>query len=370
MEIGFATEGGDGGSGGTSRSRRLKLALTLAIVAICVAVVLVFFRPSGLGEGLRAAEEANPWWLGLAFIPSALAFVCYAALFRAVVARSSPEEVGERFTWPSTLVSTLAAQAATTVVSAGGAGALAVMGWVLRKAGLQARDTVSRLMAFLVLLYAVYVGSLLIFGLGLGLEIIPGKSPPGVTLIPALLAAIAIVLVALIALLPSGVEALIQRVASGTGKRAAIARKVLRAPATLGEGIRLAWKLVRRPKVALRVIPPAIGYWACNIGVLWMTLQAVGEPTSVPVVVQAFFVGMLANLIPLLPGGAGTVEGAMTASLVAFGVPAGPALAAALTYRLIAFWLPTLVELAAWTRLPGIVRRWEPAAREQPAVSG
>jgi uncharacterized membrane protein YbhN (UPF0104 family) len=47
---------------------------------------------------------------------------------------------------------------------------------------------------------------------------------------------------------------------------------------------------------------------------------------------MAYFVGQLGNTLPL-PGGVGGVEGALFGVLVAFGEPAGPALAGVLAYR-------------------------------------
>ncbi|MGI9643702.1 MAG: lysylphosphatidylglycerol synthase transmembrane domain-containing protein, partial [Ilumatobacteraceae bacterium] len=42
------------------------------------------------------------------------------------------------------------------------------------------------------------------------------------------------------------------------------------------------------------------------------------------------------------PGGLGALESAMIAGLTGFGLPAGPAVSATLTFRLATFWLPIL----------------------------
>ena len=55
---------------------------------------------------------------------------------------------------------------------------------------------------------------------------------------------------------------------------------------------------------------------------------------------MAYYVGMLANLLPL-PGGIGGVDGGMIGALIAFDVDGGAALVAVLSYRFFAFWLPT-----------------------------
>ena len=59
---------------------------------------------------------------------------------------------------------------------------------------------------------------------------------------------------------------------------------------------------------------------------------------------------MLGNLLPL-PGGVGGVEGGMIGAFVAFGEPAGVAVVAVLAYRLVSFWLPTVVGGPAYLAL-------------------
>ena len=74
---------------------------------------------------------------------------------------------------------------------------------------------------------------------------------------------------------------------------------------------------------------------------------------------MAYFTGMLANLLPL-PGGLGGVEGGMIGALIGFGVDDGLAVAAVLSYRVFAYWLPILPGALAYVGLVRIVRAWEP----------
>jgi hypothetical protein len=66
---------------------------------------------------------------------------------------------------------------------------------------------------------------------------------------------------------------------------------------------------------------------------------------------------MLGNLLPL-PGGLGGVEGAMIGAFVAFGVNLDLAVLAVLSYRAIAFWLPTPLGAVAYLQLRRTVARW------------
>jgi len=102
----------------------------------------------------------------------------------------------------------------------------------------------------------------------------------------------------------------------------------------------------------------AVAWWAFDIAVLWACFHAFGEPPTIPVLVMAYFTGMLGNLLPL-PGGIGGVEGGMIGALIAFDVPSGLAVVSVLSYRAFAFWLPTIPGLLAYVGLRRTVRNWE-----------
>jgi hypothetical protein len=99
-------------------------------------------------------------------------------------------------------------------------------------------------------------------------------------------------------------------------------------------------------------------WWAFDIAVLWACFKAFGASPAIAVIVVAYFVGTLANTLPL-PGGIGGVEGGMVGALVAFGVDPGLALIAVLAYRGFAFWLPILPGVIAYLTLRRTVSTWE-----------
>ena len=80
-------------------------------------------------------------------------------------------------------------------------------------------------------------------------------------------------------------------------------------------------------------------WWAFDIATLWACFEAFGASPAVGVLVVGYFVGMLANTLPL-PGGVGGVDGGMIGAFVAFGVDPAAAIVAVLAYRFFAFWLP------------------------------
>ena len=102
----------------------------------------------------------------------------------------------------------------------------------------------------------------------------------------------------------------------------------------------------------------AIGWWYFDIATLWACFHAFGLAPPFAVVVMAYFIGQLGNVLPL-PGGVGGVEGAMVGAFVGFGVEAGLALVAVLTYRAFAFWLPTIPGAVAYLQLRKTVQRWK-----------
>ena len=84
---------------------------------------------------------------------------------------------------------------------------------------------------------------------------------------------------------------------------------------------------------------------------------------AIAVVVLGYFVGMVANTIPL----PGAVSGGMVGVLLAFGVEADLALASVLSYRALAIWLPAPVGLAALGSLRRTVARWGAEEAGEPA---
>ena len=100
-------------------------------------------------------------------------FGAYVALFRGVV--------GERvkLRWKDSYDITMAGLAATRLFSAGGAGGIVLTYWALRKAGMPRKETAARMVAFLVLLYAVYMVTLVINGILMRTGVFSGPGAAG-----------------------------------------------------------------------------------------------------------------------------------------------------------------------------------------------
>jgi uncharacterized protein (TIRG00374 family) len=260
-----------------------------------------------------------------------------------------------RLTWRESLQITMAGVAATRLFSAAGAGGIALTAWALRRSGLEPRLVACRMLAFLSLLYAVYMGALVVDGILLRTGVFPGPAPLAFTVIPAALGGLAIAVFLAMSLIPADFERRLSRWAGGGRKRLARwAGRAATAPATVATGVRTALALVRERHPGLL---GAFAFWTFDIAVLWACFHAFGDPPSKAVIVMAYFVGLLGNVLPL-PGGIGGVEGGMIGSFLAFGVPGGLAVVAVLSYRAFAFWLPTIPGAVAYVQLRRTVSRW------------
>ena len=62
--------------------------------------------------------------------------------------------------------------------------------------------------------------------------------------------------------------------------------------------MRTAIDYLRHPQRGALAVAGAVGFWAANIGILWASFEAFGGDVAFGVLVQGFFVGMAANLIP------------------------------------------------------------------------
>ena len=139
-----------------------------------------------------------------------------------------------------------------------------------------------------------------------------------------------------------------------TGTFGRIAQKLASVPAATSAGLRDALHHLRSQDPALL---GAILFWAFQIAVLWAAFHAFGDAPPLAVLIQAFFVGMLGNLLPI-PGGVGGVEGGMIGAFAAFGVDAGLAVVAVLVFRAFTFWLPLAARRDRLLQLRARVEVW------------
>jgi uncharacterized protein (TIRG00374 family) len=338
--------------------RRKLFSLLLLFFLLVVAIYVLAPKLLGLDEALSRFDDAKWYWVVIAVACNVAAFAAYVALFRGVLGGTRDDEVHRRLDARASYEITMAGLAATRIFSAAGAGGIALTYWALRKAGMPRRRSACRLVAFLTLMYGVYLLALVLFGILLRTGVLPGDAPFGGTVVPAAIAAGVMALILLIALIPGDVERRIESLAGGY-RRKRFVQRLATGPATVATGVRTALAYVRHLRRGALAVGGAVGFWGANIAVLWASFEAFGGEVPFGVLVQGFFLGMAANLVPSPAGGVGSVDAGMIAAFVLFGIPTAVVFPAVLMYRVIAFWLPIPPGVLAYFQLRRTVARWE-----------
>ena len=340
------------------RNRRRVASLALAIVLMLVAIYVVFPRVVGVEHALDRLDHAKWYWVAVAvgFLP--VAFFSYAMLFRGVLGGREDDEVKQRLDLRASYQITMAGFTATVLFSAAGAGGVALTYWALRKAGMRRRRAACRMVAFLVLLYTVYLLSLIVFGVLLRTGVLPGDNPLSATIVPAVVAGVALVILAAMALLPQDFERRMEALKERESRLARTVGRLATAPAIFASGVRTAIAYVRHPVRSIGAISGALGWWVGQIGILWASFHAFGVEVPLGVVVQGYFLGMVANLLPSPAAGVGTVDAGLIGAFVVFGQPAETVFPAILTFRLIGTWLPIPLGIWGFVQLRKTVQGW------------
>jgi uncharacterized protein (TIRG00374 family) len=332
-------------------TRRTVVLGGLFVVLCIIFLTAVLPQLAGLGDTWKEVKDGDPLWLIVAGVFTAFSFGGYVVLFQGVYVRD-----GFRLTAVESYQITMAGLAATRVFAAGGAGGIALTAWALRRAGMPKRAVADQTLAFLVLTYGVYMAAVVVGGFGLYFGILPGSQDWAITLLPAIIGLVAFGIALLASLTPTDLQRRLDGYARRHGRVGRLAQWAANLPAAISSGIRISVSLVRAGDPALA---GSIAYWGFNIAILWAAFHAFGEAPPWAVIVMGYFVGMLANLLPL-PGGVGGVDGGMIGAFVAFGGESRDSIVVAvLTYRLFAFYLPTIPGAIAYFQLRRTVARWK-----------
>ncbi len=287
----------------------------LEVLAAFVAVGLVALLAPGLGEVRDKLAGADPAWLVLGVVLEVASCLSYVVMFRPVfcshMARRTSAELG------------LSELGVGSLVPAGGLGGLALGVWALRRGGMPGDLIARRTIAFFLIKSAANFAAVAVIGTAMWLGVGPSLSP-ALTILPA---ALALLVLAGVALLPD-----------------VLARRAQ----ALADGVREALALLRRGDPA--VILGSLGYWAFDNVVLWVCFRAFGPAPPLTVVLMGYLIGQLGGLLPL-PGGLGGIEGGLVGTLVVYGVGLAPAVAAVLAYRVIQFWIPLILGVPAFVSL-------------------
>jgi uncharacterized membrane protein YbhN (UPF0104 family) len=302
----------------SGRPRIVRQLVTMALLGAMVLALLA--SVPALRGVLREIRYMNPIWLGVAIALELASDVSFVVLFRRFF---------DRLPAPETRALAWTEQATGALLPGGGAGGLAIGGWLAHLAGAPLEWIVRRSGGVFFLTSAVNGATVI----GAGLALVLGAAGPhnfARAGLPALLVALG---VASVAVLPLVVRSRpntprwIRGISAGVDDAE---QTTFRHPS---------WRLAG-----------SLGYLGFDMAVLWTCLHAFGDTTSVPALVLAYNIGYLANALPI-PGGIGVLDAGLTGALVLYGVSGTHAVAAVLVYHAIALWVPGLGGFLAYLRL-------------------
>jgi uncharacterized membrane protein YbhN (UPF0104 family) len=295
--------------------------LTVVVLAICVGAVVL--AVPDLRPVVREIEQINPALVIAAVALELASCLSFVVIFR-LFFKPIPAPAAREMAWSQ--------MGSGALLPGGGVGSLAVGGWLLHLAGMSTPQILRRSSGLFFLTSAINVIVLAAGGLVLLVGIGGGPHDVLRTGLPVAVAVAAVIVVL-------GLPRVMRRISSR-----------LPAPAWLedvGTGIPAARDALLRPSWRLL---GALGYLLFDIAVLWTTLAAVGPAPPVAALAVAYLAGYLPNVVPI-PGGIGILDAGLVGALGLYGLPLAHAAAAVLVYHAIAFWVPTLGGMLAYTRL-------------------
>jgi uncharacterized protein (TIRG00374 family) len=325
-------------------SRRKVREQLLFLTGVVLAVVAVVTLLPGL-EGLRTRlSHADPVWLVLGAGLKVLSGLGYVAIFRMVFCR--------RMSWRVSYQIGMSELGANALLPTGGAGGLALGAWALKRGGMPTAEIARRTAAFFMLTSVANVTGVVLIGVGLAVRVLPGETNLALTLLPAAIAAAAIVGSLLAGRSSAGLHRRLDRnEANGSSRHSTLALKTLVA---IADGVNEAVALLREGNAWL--IGGILAYLVFDVMILGATFRAFGAAPPLAILGMAYLIGELGGLIPV-PGGIGGVDAGLVGTFVLYNVPITAVASAVLAYRAIALWVPAILGSAAFVSLRRTLRR-------------
>ncbi|HEY3728184.1 MAG TPA: lysylphosphatidylglycerol synthase transmembrane domain-containing protein [Solirubrobacteraceae bacterium] len=300
-----------------------------------VLVALVLALP-GLGSLRAHLAHAAPGWVAAGAAFELLSALCYVMIFRSVFCA--------RMGWRLSCQIGMAEQAANSLLSASGAGGLAVGVWALRRLGMSRERIARRTAAFFLLTSLANVAGVILFA-ALYLLGVLGHDP-NPTLTYSFGAAALIATTFVLALPTVLAHQPLRRAPAARSDKLTSMLRLLRY--SLAEGVRDGLMLLRQR--SLGVIAGSLGTAAFDLAVLGACFRAFGGSPPIGVLVLGYLIGQLGGNLPL-PAGLGGIEGGLVGTFALYHQPVAGATAAVLVYHAISLWMPALLGSAALVKL-------------------
>jgi uncharacterized membrane protein YbhN (UPF0104 family) len=312
-----------------ARLDRIRPRTAVSLAAFAAAFYFVLPQLGDVGETAEAASQANWWWL-VPMLFGAAATIAFAALaFVAAVPEPIPYLPALRMQVASSFVSRIAP--ANT-------GTLAVGVRFLQRSGLDPGPAAAAVGLCALAGFVVHLSLMGAFLLWVGSSDVGFSLPEADVLF----------IVIAVALSASGLV---------IGLVPAVRRRVL--PPLVEQARNAASSLADVLTDPLRVvglIGGSTGITSSFILTLAASVAAFDGGVSFPEIGAAYLVAAALGSAAPTPGGLGAVEGALLAALTGYGMPAGNAVPAVLTFRLVTYWLPML---PGWLMFQQMQRREE-----------
>ncbi len=350
-------------------ARRALITLVAAAILVAGAIALIGHL-SDYSRILDIADEADLSWLAVCAAGEILAYVGYILAYHDLArARGGPR----MSYWTVSRVVALGFGATAIGSSAGG---LAIDFWALHRAGAPVHEAARRILALNTLEWAVLAVAAMISSALILAGV--GAAPLGMTVAWLIVVPLCVLAAAWVSAPRRGerLSTVPPRVANprggGPGGWWPYLRRalVIGLADAIGGVVFVRWLLLN----ARRQLRGLLGYpiyWTGQLMVVYAALRAFDADVGLAPLVVAFTTGYVVTALPLPAGGAGGIEAALALTLNAVGVPLESALLAAVTYRIVAFWLPlipTLVLLPTIRRLDEDLPR-TPREEPEPAMA-
>ncbi len=303
---------------GRVAARRRAIARVVASVVAFTLVIVLAIRVPAAAHDFTATFERITWarlpWLGVAALVEMVSLSFYAAAQHFLL---DAGHVRVRFPVLVALVT-----AATSITMLVPVGAVPASGWLATQYRSRGAPTTLALWAVLAGGFAATVTMLFL--------LLAGAAVAGV--------ASNVLLIALGAFLAAGsagfvvvvhhldrFTAWLQRRWPSAGRRV-----------TVGAIEMSGWRV--RPSKGAGVLAFSTANWLADCACLAAVFALIGLPVPWRALLFAYAASQVAGSLVPLPGGLGAVEGGLVGALVATGASAGHALAAAIVYRVVAYW--------------------------------
>jgi uncharacterized protein (TIRG00374 family) len=317
------------------RPLRLHILRWASILVVCGLLVhFLLPRLDSIEESLRTARTLTPWAIALAVVAEALSYVSNGGVLQSVVCLA-----GEKLSLRRAVAIEFGA-GTVALVAAGALGfGAAIYKWT-RSSGVS-RDT-AMLASWLPTVFDST--TLVLFALVSAFELMFEHQLSRTTMIAL------VVVVSILAALIATLIVLLARNDWMTKIAEKATRFLLRVRPSADPDVLLdaseraahTWAMMGNGGWA-RPAASSLGVLAFDILCLKFVFIAAGEHLHLGLLVAGYGVPLLLGRASFLPGGIAIIEVAMAALYGGLGVPANIAVVVVLTWRLISFWIPTLV---------------------------